>query len=77
MNTIENSVEGTNELLEALRVPLLERKQQDPEFVQHSEPPADTRYAIKCMQNISPADILPVLMHLFPGANGSEVAELG
>lgn len=61
--------EGKNELLEALRVPIGERRKQDYEYVEQTETPADMRYAITCMQNVSPADMLPTLMQLFPVAD--------
>jgi hypothetical protein len=57
--------EGKNELLEALRIPIGERRKQDYEYVEDRVTPADTRYAITCMQNVTPADMLPVLLDLF------------
>jgi hypothetical protein len=67
--------EGINELLEALRVPIGERRQQDYEFVEDTETPSIIGYAITCMQNVSPADMLSILMHLFLPEDGRMIAE--
>jgi hypothetical protein len=59
--------EGKNELLDALRVPLGEPNYQDDYgYNRDTTTPVDMRYAISCMQDVRPADILPVLMRLFP-----------
>jgi hypothetical protein len=56
-----------NKLLDALRVPLEEERYQNyGECDEDAATPTDVRYAITCMQNIRPKDILPVLMGLFP-----------
>jgi hypothetical protein len=65
--------DGKNELLDALCVPIGERRKQDYDYVEERVTPADIRYAITCMQSVSPADMLPVLIKLF-SADGRRTA---
>jgi hypothetical protein len=56
-----------NELLDALRVPLGEEEYQGTGLVDgDAATPVDVRYAITCMQNVRPRDVLPILLELFP-----------
>lgn len=60
-------VQGRNELLEALCVPLEDRKYQDDDgYEEEVNTPVDIRYAIASVQSVRPADMLPALMQLFP-----------
>ena len=63
---LQEAREGRNELLDALRVPLEEREYQNHHRDEEVQMPADIRYAIAAMQNVRPADMLQVLMRLFP-----------
>jgi hypothetical protein len=56
-----------NELLDALRVPLGEEEYQGNGLVdEDTATPVDVSYAITCMQNVRPRDVLPILLELFP-----------
>ena len=72
--------EDGNDLLDALRVPLLEPATPDFEFREHSETPAEIKFAIHCVQTMEPHVMLQVLMRLFPGEeavrSGSHAVEL-
>jgi hypothetical protein len=60
-----------NELSDALCVPLEEARYQDHDgYDEDVATPVDVRYAITCMQNVRPKDILPMLMRLFPMESG-------
>jgi hypothetical protein len=64
---LDAPMDGKNELLEALQVPLEERDyKRDDRYEEETRTPADVRYAIASMQNVRPSDILPALIRLFP-----------
>jgi hypothetical protein len=66
MDVVDEEESDRNELLEALRVPLLEPDKPDFEFREDSETPADIKFAIHCVQTMEPQTMLPALMRLFP-----------
>ncbi|EAT91234.1 hypothetical protein HBI56_017230 [Parastagonospora nodorum] len=72
MDVVDKEESDRNELLEALRVPLLEPDKPDFEFREDSETPTDIKFAIHCVQTMEPQTMLPALMRLFPLESESE-----
>ncbi|KAH8723416.1 hypothetical protein GQ44DRAFT_728699 [Phaeosphaeriaceae sp. PMI808] len=64
----EQNGSRTNELLDALRVPIpeLSYDQEEVRYNEEATTPSSLRFAITCMQEVRPAELLPTLMQLFP-----------
>lgn len=63
----DEHVEGKNELLKALCVPLEDRNYRDDDrYEEEASTPADIRVAIAAVQDVKARDVLRALMRLFP-----------